>query len=68
LNVDLGSDEDRARVGVGLLVAAPGPLVIDVRGGAVSTVKPRVAGAGSAFPARSIARTSKRWLPSDSRL
>jgi hypothetical protein len=50
-----------------LLVVVPsGPESMVVSGSVVSMVQVRVAGMGSVFPARSVARTSKVWVPSAS--
>ena len=46
-----------------LAMAPEGPDVIVVSGASVSTVKARVAGVASVFPAASVARTLKVWLP-----
>jgi hypothetical protein len=45
------------------LVGEAGPSVMVVSGAVVSTVQEWVAGVGSAFPAGSVARTSKVWDP-----
>ena len=59
-------EELKLKLGVELLVAPEGPLSIVVSGGAVSTVKERVAGVASVLPAGSPARTEKVWAPSAS--
>src|SRR6185503_285209 len=61
-----GSSEEKAKVGVESVVSAGGPESIVVSGGAVSTVKAREAGLGSAFRARSVASTVKACGPSPS--
>jgi hypothetical protein len=48
------------------LVGFAGVAVIDVFGGPVSTVQVWLAELASVFPAGSVARTSKVWLPSAS--
>ena len=63
-NVEPVSVDAKANVGVESLVGPLGPEVNDVSGASVSTVKLRVAGLWSVFPAASVARTSKVWAPS----
>ena len=46
-----------------LATVPAGPAVIVVSGATVSTVKARVAGVASVFPAASIARTLNVWGP-----
>jgi hypothetical protein len=65
-NVEPVSVEAKTNVGVESLVGPLGPEVNDVSGASVSTVKLRVAGLWSVFPAASVARTSKVWAPSAS--
>ena len=62
--LDPVSVEEKLNVGVLRLVVPDGPLSIVVSGAVVSTVNERVAGVWSAFPARSVAQTSKVWRPS----
>ena len=63
-NVEPASVEVNENVGVLSLVVPDGPAVIEVSGGVVSTVKVRLAGVRSTFPAASSARTSKVCEPS----
>ena len=65
-NAEPASSAVKAKVGVGSLIAEPsaGPPVMVVFGGVVSTVNVRTTGDGSAFPARSIARTLSVCGPS----
>ena len=61
-NVDPASVAEKPKVTVDAVTTlpAPGPLVRDVSGGVASTVKSRVAGEASMFPAGSTLRTSNR--------
>ena len=61
-----GSEEEKLKLGAGLLVAPLGPPTIVVFGGAVSTVKLRDAGVASVLLRGSVDRTSKVWEPSGS--
>src|SRR5688572_4047664 len=65
-NVDARSLEENLHVGVRSVVRPAGPRTIVVLGGVVSILKARAAGAGSALPAGSTARTSKPCAPSAS--
>jgi hypothetical protein len=65
-NVDGVSLDENANVGVESFVGPLGPEVIVVSGAVVSTVKARVAGVGSVFPAGSVARTENVYGPSRS--
>jgi hypothetical protein len=62
-NPDAPPDPLNVNVGVVSLVAV-GPPVMSVFGVVVSTTNVCVAGVASVFPAASVARTSKVWLPS----
>lgn len=55
---------EKLKAAVVLLVEPFGPDVIDVSGGVASTVKVRLAGVASRFPAGSVARTSTVCRPS----
>jgi hypothetical protein len=55
---------ETSKVGVVSFVGPLGPDPIVVSGGVVSTVNGRLAGVASAFPAASLARTSKVYPPS----
>jgi hypothetical protein len=57
--VELPSSEEKVNSGVLSLVGPDGPESMDDWGGSVSTVKPRLAGSASVFPAASVALTSK---------
>src|SRR5690242_6262726 len=57
------SSDAKAMLADAALVRAGGDDSIVVAGGSASTVQVRVAGVGSGFPAASMARTSKTWLP-----
>jgi hypothetical protein len=46
-----------------MTVPAPGASSIWVTGAVVSIVHVKLAGVGSVFPAASVARTAKVWLP-----
>ena len=65
-NVDAPSLEENRQVGVRSVVRPAGPASIVVCGAVVSIAKPRAAGAGSALPAGSTARTSNPCAPSAS--
>jgi hypothetical protein len=62
--VDPVSVAENVKVADVLAVRPFGPESIVVSGGVTSTVQEWVAGVGSVFPARSVARTSKVWDPS----
>src|SRR5204863_9610939 len=64
--VEPGSLELNANVGVASLSSAGGAESIVVFGAVRSTVHVRLAGVASVFPAESVARTSKVWLPAPS--
>src|SRR5262249_4727401 len=65
-NVEPGSLELKAKVGVGSLSSAGGAESMLVFGAVTSTVQVLDAGVPSVLPAKSVARTSKVWLPSAS--
>ena len=72
-NVELGSLDEKLKVALVLVVVAGGaPLPIVVCGGVVSDggwiVQLWLAGVASVFPAESVARTWKVWLPTASPL
>src|SRR4051794_18681178 len=62
----LASDEKKRKVGAGsgVIGSSAGPDGIAALGAVVSTVKVRMAGLDSAFPAASTARTSNVCVPS----
>ena len=64
--VEFGFVEANPKDGDALFVVPVGPLVIDVSGADVSTVKVRVAGVASTLPAVSVARTENVYDPSAS--
>ena len=53
----------KAKLALELLVTAGGVAVSVVSGAAVSMVQVKLAGVGSVFPAGSVARTWKVWVP-----
>src|SRR3954454_12359629 len=63
-NVEPPSEELNAKVGVASLSSAGGPESIVVFGAVRSIAQVWEAGVPSVLPARSVARTSKVWLPS----
>src|SRR3954469_24910904 len=65
-NVEPASDEWNVNAGVAVLSSAGGAESIVVSGAVRSIVHVSVAGVASVFPAGSVARTSKVWLPSAS--
>jgi hypothetical protein len=54
---------ENSKLALVLVVVGGGPKLMVVCGAVVSTVHVKVAGVGSAFPARSTARTSKVCAP-----
>src|SRR6266481_4498361 len=64
--VEPDSLELKVNVGVVLFEGFEGPVSIVVFGAVRSTVQVEPAGVASVFPAASVARTSKLWLPSPS--
>ena len=60
---DPGSLPENAKLALWLLVGSAGPDSIAVSGGVTSIVHAYDAGLGSLFPAASVARTWKVWVP-----